>query len=102
MLTRIFSVQDYGIMSIISATVSVGWRWARPACSTPWSATSAEVVTGKSRFTPAQLYSTAILGMAATALLVMLALLVGSQVVPTRWILSEEARVLLVFVSGWC
>ena len=99
-LTRIFSVQDYGIMSIISATVSVGVALGKTGLQHAVVRSFAEVVTGKSRFTPAQLYSTGILGMAATGLLVMVVMLIGSQVVPTRWILREEVRVLLIFVSG--
>ena len=99
-LTRIFSVPDYGIMSIISATVTVGVALGKTGLQHAVVRSFAEVVTGKSRFTPQQLYSTGILGMAATGLLVMLAMLVGSQVVPTRWILREEVRLLLIFVSG--
>jgi O-antigen/teichoic acid export membrane protein len=99
-LTRIFSVQDYGIMGIISATVSVAVALGKTGLQHAVVRYFAEVVAGKSRFTPRQLYSTGILGMLGAGAVVMVVMLVGSQLVPTRWIVREEVRVLLVFVSG--
>lgn len=100
LLTRIFSVEEYGIMSVISATVSVAVALGKTGLQHAVVRYFSEVASGKSRFSPRQLFSTSILGMLATALLVMLVLVVGAQVVPTAWIRSDETRLLLVIVAG--
>jgi O-antigen/teichoic acid export membrane protein len=100
LLTRIFSVEEYGIMSIISATLSVAVALGKTGLQHAVIRYFSEVQSGKSRFTLRQLYSTSIVGMGAAAALVMLALVVGSQLVPTAWIESEQTRLLLVIVAG--
>jgi O-antigen/teichoic acid export membrane protein len=98
-LTRIFSVEEYGIMGIISTVVSASVALGKTGLQHAVVRYYSEVAAGKSRFTLRQLYSTSIVGMFATALLVMLLLAVGSQVVPRRWIVSDEVRLLLVIVA---
>lgn len=99
LLTRLFSVSDYGLMSLIGATVSLAVTLGKTGIQHSIVRYYSQISAEKSRYSLAQLYSTAVLGMAATGVLVMLALQVGSQIVPTRWIQEEKVRGLLVIVS---
>ncbi len=99
LLTRVFSVRDYGIMSIIGATVSVAVALGKTGLQHAIVRYYSEISTGKSRFSLPQLYATTLLGMGATGLLAMLALSVGAQLAPARWIEDERVRGLLAIVS---
>ncbi len=98
-LTRIFSVQDYGVMSVLGATISIGATFGKTGLQHAVTRYFTEIATGKSPFTLRQLYSTAILGMLATGAVVMFALMGGSRLVPARWILNDGVRLLLFIGS---
>jgi O-antigen/teichoic acid export membrane protein len=99
LLTRLFSVSDYGIMSLIGATVSLGVTLGKTGIQHAIVRYYSQISTEKSRYSLAQLYTTILLGMGASGALVMLALQVGSQIVPTHWIQEEKVRGLLLIVS---
>jgi O-antigen/teichoic acid export membrane protein len=99
LLTRVFSVQEYGVMSLIGATVLVGGTLGKTGLQHAVSRYFTEIATGKTRFSLRQLYATTILGMAATSTLVMVCLMLGSRIVPARWILNDGVRALLFIAS---
>ncbi len=85
-LTRVFSVGDYGAMSLIAATLTVSVAVAKVGVQHSIVRYHSEIVAGKSRFTLAQLYSTTFFGMTGSAIVVMLALLLFTHLAPARWI----------------
>src|SRR5690242_17842047 len=66
LLTRVFSVADYGVMNLVAATVTIsvalGKLGVQHSILRYWS----EITAGKSRYTMPQLISTTFLGMVAT------------------------------------
>lgn len=85
-LTRVFSVEDYGAMSLVAATLTVSVTVSKVGVQHSIVRYHSEIVAGKSRFTIGQLYSTTFLGMATTALIVMGALMLFTHLAPTHFI----------------
>jgi O-antigen/teichoic acid export membrane protein len=99
MLTRVLSVRDYGIMSLLGATLSLSVALGKTGLQHAIVRYYSEITAGKSRFSLSQLASTAVLGMSASGLIVMIGLVLGAQLVPLRWIQEERVRGLLVLVA---
>lgn len=100
LMTRVLSVREYGIMSLIGPTLSLSVALGKTGLQHAIVRYYTEISAGKSRYTLPQLYSTTLLAMGGSALLVMFALLVGVRVVPTRWLEDEMVRGLLTLVAG--
>ena len=94
-LTRVFSVSDYGVMNLVSATLSVGVTIGKFGLQHSIIRYDSEIRSGKSRFTIGQLYSTTLIGMAVAALAVIGVLLAGTQLSPPSWL--SEVRVRRLF-----
>ena len=99
LLTRIFSVADYGNMNLIAATISVAAAFGKVGVQHSILRYDSEIGAGKRPFTLPQLYSTAIIGMTATAVLVMVVFLVATQVVPVGWVGNDAVRPLFAIAS---
>ena len=85
-LTRLFSVADYGAMNLVAATLTVSVAVGKVGVQHSIVRYHSEIDAGKSRFTLAQLYSTTILGMAGSAVVVVLALVIFARAAPARWL----------------
>lgn len=99
LLTRIFSVADYGNMNLIAATISVAAAFGKVGVQHSILRYDSEISAGKRSFTLPQLYSTAIIGMTGTALLVMVIFIGASQFVPTKWVGNDAVRPLFALAS---
>jgi O-antigen/teichoic acid export membrane protein len=86
LLTRLFSVADYGTMNLVAATLTISVAVGKVGLQHSILRYHSEIQAGKSRYTLGQLSATTFLGMAGTALLVMLALVVFAQLAPARWL----------------
>jgi O-antigen/teichoic acid export membrane protein len=98
-LTRLFSVADYGTMSLVAATLTVAVAVGKFGVQHSTLRYHSEIDAGKSPYTMGQLYSTTFIGMAATSILVMLALTIFAQVAPARWLGDLRLRHLFAIVS---
>jgi len=98
-LTRLFSVAEYGTMNLIAATLTVSVALAKVGVQHSIVRYQSEVTAGKSRFTLAQLYSTTLVGMSATGLVVMAALALFGMFASTRWLGEGNLGVLFVITS---
>jgi O-antigen/teichoic acid export membrane protein len=99
LLTRIFSVAVYGQMNLIAATLSVAVALGKVGVQHSILRYQSEISAGKRAFTLPQLYSTTLLGMFGSAVLVTLALIIGVQVVPVRWLGDSRLRALFAIAS---
>lgn len=86
LLTRLFSVADYGTMNLVAATLTISVAVGKVGMQHSILRYHSEIEAGKSRYTLAQLSATTFLGMAGTALLVMFSLVVFGQLAPARWL----------------
>ena len=86
LLTRLFSVADYGAMNLVAATLTISVAVGKVGMQHSILRYHTEIEAGKSRYTLAQLSATTFLGMAGTALLVMSSLVVFGQLAPARWL----------------
>jgi O-antigen/teichoic acid export membrane protein len=99
LLTRLFSVRDYGIINLIAPTLSLSVALGKTGLQHAIVRYYAEISSGKGRYSLSQLYSTTLLGMGATAVVAALALAAGAQLAPLRWLEDERVRGLLAIVS---
>jgi O-antigen/teichoic acid export membrane protein len=81
-LTRVFSVAEYGTMSLISATLTIAVALGKIGIQFPLFPYHSEIASGKRAFTLDQLYSTTMFGMGATGLAT--GLILGSLVAFSR------------------
>ncbi len=86
LLTRIFSVADYGVMNLISATLTAALALGKVGVQHAIIRYRTETLAGKGHYSAAQLYATTFLGMCGTGLLAAALLGVGAQLVPLRWL----------------
>ena len=96
LLTRIFSVEEYGAMNLIAATVSIGVSLGKVGIQHAIIRYQSEIRAGKSPFSIAQFFSTTLIGMLGTGLVATLVLALGAQVVPVSWLGNESLRVLFL------
>lgn len=86
LMTRIFTVADYGVMNLISATLTVSVALGKLGVQHSIIRYRSEITSGKGRFSTAQLYSTTFWGMSASGLVVTLLLIAGIELLPGRWL----------------
>jgi O-antigen/teichoic acid export membrane protein len=98
-LTRIFSVADYGLMNLVSATLTVAVAFGKVGIQHSIIRYESEIRAGKGRFTLHQLYSTTLLGMLVTGLISALVIALGAQVVPDGWLSDQRLRGLFGIAS---
>ena len=99
LFTRIFSVEDYGAMNLVAATVTVSVAVGKVGIQHSIVRYHSEISAGKSRYTLPQLYATTLLGMLASGILVMLAVALFAQLAPARWIEDPRLRGIFVIAS---
>src|SRR5579871_161740 len=98
-LTRIFSLADYGAMSLVAATLTVCVSLGKLGVQHSIVRYHSEIVAGNSRFTLPQLYATSTFGMISSAVVVMGLVVLGAQVAPAHWLGGERLRQLLAIAS---
>jgi O-antigen/teichoic acid export membrane protein len=98
-LTRIFSVADYGLMNLVGATLSVAVAVGKTGIQHSIIRYESEIRAGKGRYTVLQLFSTTTFGMLASSLVVLLAIGIGAQFVPARWLGDARLRGLFAIAS---
>ena len=86
LMTRIFTVADYGVMNLISATLTVSVALGKLGVQHSIIRYRSEITAGKGKFSSAQLYATTFFGMSATGLAVSLLLIAGVALLPGRWL----------------
>lgn len=99
LLTRSFTVADYGAMSLIAATLTLSVTVGKVGVQHSIVRYHSEVAAGKSRFTLSQLYSTILIGMAATAALILGIVLSATQLMPSSWLDDSQLRGLLALAA---
>lgn len=105
-LTRIFSVGDYGLMNLVFATLSVSVAIGKFGLQHSIIRYDSEIRAGKSPFTLLQLYSTTLTGITVTSLVVIGLLVAGTQLVPLAALAEPSVKLvfaiaaLLVIVQG--
>ena len=86
LMTRIFTVADYGVMNLISATLTVSVALGKIGVQHSIIRYRSEITAGKGRFSTAQLYSTTFFGMSASGLAVTLILIAAIELLPAEWL----------------
>lgn len=99
LLTRTFSLQDYGMLSLLSATLGIAVTAGKTGIQHGIVRYFTEIAAGKSPFSMKHLHATTILGMLATALFVCIVLIVGAWGAPAHWIEDDRMRGLLAIVG---
>ncbi len=92
-MTRIFSVAEYGAMNLISATLTIGVALGKVGVQHSIIRYQSEIRSGKGTYTLPQFYATTLLGMATTGLIATAVLVVGTQLVPAGWIGQGAIRI---------
>jgi O-antigen/teichoic acid export membrane protein len=98
-LTRTFSVAEYGIMNLIAATLTVSVALGKVGVQHSLLRFATEVDAGKSPYSIAQLTSTTLFGMIASAAVVSMVVAVAVQFVPESWLGDPRARGLFIIAS---
>ena len=99
LLTRVLTIADYGVLSLIGATVSIAAAFGKVGIQHSIVRYQSEISAGKGEYRPEQLQATTFFGMAASALVVTLVMMVASQLVPARWLGGTASRWLFAFAS---
>lgn len=89
LLTRLFSVTEYGIMSLIGATITVSVAVGKVGVQHSILRYHSEFATGQGRYSVAQLSSTTLLAMLVTGGGAALAVAGGIRLLPARWLDSQ-------------
>jgi O-antigen/teichoic acid export membrane protein len=100
LLTRLFSVDDYGVMNLVGATIMVAVAIGKVGVQHSILRYHSEITAGQSRYSLAQLSSTTLFAMMGTGVAVALLLAVVSHLVPTRWLGDPRVPGLMVIVSS--
>jgi O-antigen/teichoic acid export membrane protein len=99
LLTRIFSVTDYVVMNLVAATLSIAVAVGKMGVQHSIVRYQSEITAGKRSFTLGQLYSTTVIGMAATGFVVAASLGVTAQIVPEKWLADPRLRLLFAIAA---
>jgi O-antigen/teichoic acid export membrane protein len=99
LMTRIFSVEQYGQMNLIAATLTIAVSLGKVGVQHAIIRQQSEIRAGKSTYTDRQFFSTTLLGMTGTAVVAMLVLAVGAQLAPANWLGDPKLR-LLFLIAG--
>jgi O-antigen/teichoic acid export membrane protein len=94
-LTRVFSVADYGVMNLVAATLTISVAVGKMGVQHSIIRYHSEITSGKGTFTLPQLSSSTLLPMLGGAALVALVLGIGAQLVPSHWLGDERVPHLL-------
>ncbi|MGH7945634.1 MAG: lipopolysaccharide biosynthesis protein [Opitutaceae bacterium] len=98
--TRVFSVEEYGLLNLISATLSLLTGIAKMGVQNSIVRFYGEVKAGKRPVTLAQYYSTTVFGMMAAASIVASVWAIASQVIPSSWWNDPRVTGLMLLTSG--
>jgi O-antigen/teichoic acid export membrane protein len=104
-LTRVFTVGDYGTMNLISVTLTVCVAIGKLGIQQSIVRYHTEISAGKSKFTLSQLYSTTVLAMAGASVVMVLLLLAGAELMlpllkaPSRLLALLALSSLLIIVQ---
>jgi O-antigen/teichoic acid export membrane protein len=98
-LTRLFSVADYGTMSLVSTLLLVGVAVGKLGIQHAAVRFHAEAVTGKGGLNETIYASTTLLGMSACAVMATLLWLAWAQWGPAQWLGGEAVRELLLLTA---
>lgn len=98
LLTRIFSVADYGVMSLVGASVTIAVAVGKLGVQHAVVRHHSEIVAGRRPYTLQQLSSTTVLGMAATGLVAAGLVLAASRLGPGRPSGDPRVRELLAIM----
>lgn len=100
LLTRTFSVSDYGAMSLIAATLTVSVAVGKVGVQHSILRYHSEIVAGKSPYTLPQFYSTILFGMLTSGALIVALVVVGTRLAPAGW-LGDPKLPLLFAIAGF-
>lgn len=96
-LTRTFSVEDYGVMNLVAATLTITVALGKLGVQQSIIRYHSEISAHKSRYTLKQLYATTWFGMLASALVVAAAMVIFTQVAPEHWLEGGAERLRVLF-----
>lgn len=97
--TRIFSVEEYGLMSLISSTLVLMTVLGKLGMQHSIIRFYAEVKAGSRECTEEQFFSTVAFGMAGSGLLVAVLWAVISQLIPAQWWSNPSVRGLMLLTA---
>jgi len=99
LLTRSFSVGDYGALALIAATVSVSVAVGKVGVQHSILRYHSEIAAGKSTYSLPQFYSTILLGMFGTGAIIGAVVIAATQLAPTSWIGDSKLPTLLAIAA---
>jgi O-antigen/teichoic acid export membrane protein len=99
LLTRVFSVEDYGLISLVAAGLSISVALGKVGVQHSIVRYHSEIAAGKSAYSLEQLYSTTFLGMLGSALVVATGVVLSAELAPLAWLGDARVRGLLVIAS---
>ncbi len=99
LFTRIFSVEEYGLMNLVSAALMFVVGVGKFGLQHSIVRMHGEVVAGRSKWTETQFHATVLWGMAGLGVLVTLVWVAFSQLVPAAWWNDARVRGLLLFTA---
>ena len=95
LLTRIFSVADFGLMGLISVTMTLSVALGKFGAQHAVLRYHSEIAAGKRPYTLQQLAGTVLLGMSSTGAVIALLLLVAARLAPASLVSEPRLRALL-------
>lgn len=99
LFTRVFSLEDYGVMNLVAATITVSVAIGKLGVQHSIVRYHSEISANKSRYTLEQLQSTTFFGMAGSALVVMCVVTVGSRLAASSWLGDQRIPLLFAVAS---
>ncbi|MFZ5892880.1 MAG: flippase [Myxococcota bacterium] len=99
LLTRAFSVADYGVMNLVGATLTASVAIGKFGIQHSIIRYRSEIGAGKGNYSFAQLISTTLFGMLVTGFITMLVVMVGSHFAPIDWVAEPRVRLVMQIVS---
>jgi O-antigen/teichoic acid export membrane protein len=99
LFTRVFSLEDYGVMNLVAATVTVSVAIGKLGVQHSIVRYHSEISANKSRYTMSELQSTTFFGMAGSALVVMGVVTIGSKLAPSSWLGDRRIPLLVAIAS---
>lgn len=99
LLTRSFSVSDYGAMALIAATLTVSVALGKVGVQHSILRYHSDIVAGKSAYSLPQFYSTILIGMLSTGAVAVAAVVFGIRFIPPSW-LGDPSLPTLFAIAG--
>ncbi len=97
--TRIFTMEQYGVMSIVTTTLLLATVVGKFGMQHSIVRFYAEIRAGKYPETESQFFATVVLGMAAVGTAIAISWLIASQLIPTEWWSHEGVRGLFALTA---